>query len=82
MNFDQCCQMLITRRNPDGIALEADDVICVGSGISEGMLPQAFRIRRAHPHAMIAFINGMSQRNPGLLKRADVLAQIHEERGI
>lgn len=82
MNFDQRSQMVIARGNPSGVALEADDVIGVGRGISEGVLPQAFRVGGAYPYAMIAFIDSTSQRNPGLLQRADVLAQIHEDRGI
>lgn len=82
MDFDQSREMVIVRRRPYRVTLEADGVIRIGSGIRESALPQAIGIEWLFPHAMIAFVDGSTQWNANLLQGADVLAQIHQQRGI
>ena len=58
----------------NGIAVERDGVVRVGSGVCQSALPQAFGIEWLTPGTMIAFVNGLTQRDARLLENAHMFA--------
>ena len=71
-------QVVGWKANRDGIAVRRNYKIRVLRWIRERLFPQTLGVRRVSPGPMIAFIDYPSHRDAGLLYRAHVVAQIHE----
>jgi hypothetical protein len=82
VKLDELVKILLMNGLPDGVTFEGENVICVLSWSSQGMLPQTLGIVRLFPDAMIAFINRMLQREGGAFERSHVVSEIHEQSGI
>lgn len=71
-------QVVGLKASRDGIAFRRNHKIRVFRWIRERLFPQTLGVRTMPPGPMIAFIDYLSQRDAGLLYRAHVVAQIHE----
>ena len=63
----------------DRVAFDGDDIVHMGGWIREGTFPESFRVARLNPDAVVAFIDGSSERDACLLHSADVSSEIHEK---
>ena len=80
--LDQFMQMLVMNRLPNWISFEGENVIGVFGGIGQGAFPQSFGIGGLLPHAMVAFVDGVASAEGGAFEGSNVVAQVHQERGI
>ena len=82
MNYGECRQAGFLRARSNGIALKSDHIVHVLRWIRECTLPQTVHIGGLLPCPMITFIDHSPQRQAGLLQRAYMIAQKHEQGGI
>ena len=66
----------------DRITIQRDHEVDILRGICQRSFPKAFAIGRRFPGAMIAFVNGATQRDTGSLESAYVVTQIHQKSGV
>jgi hypothetical protein len=82
VNLDEFREMTALYRSPNAVSFESDYIIGILRRIGQGMLPQTFGIGGLSPSAVIAFVDDVAERDPRLLHGADMIPEVHEERGI
>src|SRR5438477_5302226 len=82
MNHSERGYLRLIHLHRNRIAFERDYEIGVSLWSGKRTLPQTLRIRGLFPDSMIAFVDHAPERDASIMQYAQVVAQIHEERGI
>src|SRR5438128_7761502 len=82
MNHSERGYLRLIHLHRNRIAFERDYEIGVSLWSGKRTLPQTLRIRGLFPDSMIAFVDHAPERDTSISKRADVVAQIHDQSGI